>query len=95
MGDNNVDDANVTDTSMPSPWLPIPQLFSNETSALMDNQSKKAGQDNTLLTYDPKIKEFKQYCHSVFASEGSSAEIITADKERLERANEIDVREEI
>ena len=80
MGDTNVDNANVTETSMPSPWLPIPQLFSNKTSALMDNQTKKAGQDNTLLAYDPKIKEFKQYCHSVFASEGSSAEIVTADK---------------
>ena len=80
MGDTNVDDTNVTETSMSSPWLPIPQLFSNETLELMDNQTKKAGQDNTLLAYDPKIKEFKQYCHSVFASEESSPEIVTADK---------------
>ena len=80
MGDTNVDDTNVTETPMPSPWLPIPQLFSIKTSALMNNQTKKAGQDNTLLAYEPKIKEFQQYCHSVFASEGSSAEIVTADK---------------
>ena len=46
----------------------------------MNNRTKKAGQDNTLLAYDPKIKEFKQYCHGMFVSEGSSAEIITGDK---------------
>ena len=63
-----------------TPLLLTPQLFAHETSILINNQTKKAGQDNTALAYESKIIEFKQYCHSVFASEGALAEIVTPDK---------------
>ena len=57
-----------------------PRMFVDETNALINNQTKKAGQDNTALAYDSKIIEFKQYCHSVFASQGFQAELVTEDK---------------
>ena len=63
-----------------SPFIPTPQMFSAETSALISNQTKKQGQDNTALAYNSKMIEFKQYCHSVYASEGALAEVITAEK---------------
>ena len=63
-----------------SPLLFAPQLFTNEITALINNQTKTAGQDNTSLAYDSKIIEFKQYCHSIFASEGALAEVVTPDK---------------
>ena len=63
-----------------SPFIRTPQMFSTQTSALISNQTKKSGQDNTSLAYNSKMIEFKQYCQSVYASEGALAEVVTADK---------------
>ena len=69
-----------TQNTNASPFPPPPRMFAAETNALINNQTQKAGQDNTALAYGSKIIEFKQYCHSVFSSLGVYAELVTEDK---------------
>ena len=71
---------NTNLTPYASPFIQPPQMFGELTTALINNQTKKAGQDNTALAYDSKVIEFKQCCHSVFSSQGALAEIVTEDK---------------
>ena len=61
------------------PWMEQP-MYAAETAAMVQNATRKAGQDNTKLAYDSKIIEFKQYCQSVFEHEGTLAEIVTKEK---------------